>query len=86
MATLTGPNVSVKESAPSVLLCAVMDHLTCYLRTGRPCSAEIALLLVDRLVADPGADAGLARRCAELCEAILDAQGQAAAHGGAARI
>lgn len=84
MTTLANPDDSVKEQTPSVLLCAVMDHLTCYLRTRRPRSAQIAQLLVDRLVADPAADSGLTLRCAQLCEAILETHMPATSPGRSA--
>ncbi len=52
------------------LMTALIEHLACYIQTGRPRSARLAILLLDRLARDGGTDDGLRERCHQLGEVL----------------
>jgi hypothetical protein len=52
------------------LMTAVIEHLACYIQTGRPRSARLAILLLDRLARDGGTDDTLRERCHQLSEVL----------------
>jgi len=53
------------------LMAAVLEHLACYMQTGRPRSAHLATLLLARMAHDPEVDVELGERCRLLVE-VLD--------------
>lgn len=53
------------------LMAAVIEHLACYLQTGRPRSAHLAKLLLERLAADAENEA-LGECCQQLSEILED--------------
>lgn len=52
------------------LMAAVLEHLACYMQTGRPRSAHLAGLLLGRMAHDPDVDADLGARCRLLMEVL----------------
>ncbi len=52
------------------LMAAVLEHLACYLQTGRPRSAHLASLLLARIAVEPDVDAELRERCRLLLEVL----------------
>lgn len=54
------------------LMAAVIEHLACYIQSGRPRSAHLAMLLLDRLAGDGAADARLRERCRQLSDVLED--------------
>jgi len=52
------------------LMAAVLEHLACYIQTGRPRSAHLASLLLGRMAHDPEVDADLGERCRLLVEVL----------------
>lgn len=58
------------DKAPAALLAAVIEHLACHLQTGRPRSAHLAMLLLDRIANDGKADDLLRERCLQLQEVL----------------
>ncbi len=58
------------------LMAAVIEHLACYIQSGRPRSAHLATLLLDRLAGDAAADPRLRERCRQLSE-VLEHRGEA---------
>lgn len=63
------------KSADTDLIAGLMEHLVCHLQTGRPRSAHVARLLLDRLAAETDSDT-LRERCQQLRE-ILEERGEA---------
>ncbi len=57
------------------LIAGLLEHLACHLQTGRPRSAHLARLLLDRLAAETDSDI-LRERCQQLRE-VLEEQGEA---------
>jgi hypothetical protein len=54
------------------LMAAVIEHLACYIQTGRPRSARLARLLLDRLAGDDDTEDPLRERCLQLSEVLED--------------
>ena len=52
------------------LMAAVLEHLACYMQTGRPRSAHLATLLLGRMAHDPEVEADLGERCRLLVEVL----------------
>ncbi|MBM4180203.1 MAG: hypothetical protein FJ209_01435 [Betaproteobacteria bacterium] len=52
------------------LMAAVLEHLACYMQTGRPRSAHLASLLLGHMAHDPAVDAELGERCRLLVEVL----------------
>lgn len=52
------------------LMAAVLEHLACYMQTGRPRSAHLASLLLARIADEPDVDADLRERCRLLDEVL----------------
>lgn len=63
------------KSTDTDLIAGLMEHLACHLQTGRPRSAHLARLLLDRLAAETDSDT-LRERCQQLRE-ILEERGEA---------
>jgi hypothetical protein len=54
------------------LMAAVIEHLACYIQTGRPRSARLAMLVLDRLAVDADTDDPLREHCRQLSEVLED--------------
>jgi hypothetical protein len=54
------------------LMAGVIEHLACYIQTGRPRSAHLAALLLDRLAQDSETDSSLGEHCKALGEVLID--------------
>ncbi|MEW5787404.1 MAG: hypothetical protein AB1899_06080 [Pseudomonadota bacterium] len=59
----------------AALLAAVIEHLACHLQTGRPRSAHLAMLLLERISAVEQTDPGLRERCLQLQEVLAERAG-----------
>lgn len=66
---------SAENRGHADLMAAVIEHLACYIQSGRPRSAHLARLLLDRLALSAGADEKLREHCWQLCEVLEDRDG-----------
>lgn len=67
------PSASSAE-ARADLMAGVIEHLACFIQSGRPRSAKLATLLLDRLAQEGACDAALGERCRQLIE-VLEGRG-----------
>lgn len=67
-------NVTDADPGRARLIAGVMEHLACFLQTGRPRSAHLALMLLDRLArdAESDVDTALAEHCRHLRDVLED--------------
>lgn len=63
------------KSTDTDLIAGLLEHLACHPQTGRPRSAHLTRLLLDRLAAETDSDT-LRERCQQLRE-VLEERGEA---------
>ncbi len=66
------------EPAPALLLVGALEHLSCFLQSGRARSAHAAIVLLERLSWDPDANVALRDRCRALSDVLDDILGMPA--------
>lgn len=60
------------DAVPARTVAGVLEHLACWLQTGRVRSAHQALVLLERVAIDPDAEPCLRQQGARLAEVIED--------------
>lgn len=63
-------NTPASTDNQPLLIAAALEHLACYLQSGRPRSAHLTALLFAHLALDTGVDAELRERCRLLVEVL----------------
>lgn len=65
-------NLHLENPDRADLMAGIIEHMACYIQTGRPRSAHLAALLLHRLARDAEADDTARERCRELGESLDD--------------
>jgi hypothetical protein len=61
------------------LMAGIIEHLACYIQSGRPRSAHLAALLLDRLARDNALDESLRDQCKSLIDVLIEQPGRPSA-------
>jgi len=69
---MTPVEITLEDKVPDSLLAGLLEHMACYLQTGRIRSAHQARLLLDRIATHPSASDDLRERGRHLSEVLED--------------
>jgi hypothetical protein len=67
-----------KNDCRADLMAGIIEHLACYIQSGRPRSAHLAALLLDRLAGDAALDDALREHCKSLVDVLIEQPGRPA--------